>query len=79
MRNEIMTQIQSEQDWHRFLHEQPYWYRKLSRNPKSFDQFKIAALNYHQKTIPHQVEKFTNGVQMASMMVNMFQAMNTSD
>jgi YlbE-like protein len=36
----------------------------------------IAALHYYKKTIPHQVEKFSSGVQMASMMMSMFQMMN---
>lgn len=73
-----MQFIQADQDLKRFLREQPIWYRKLARNPKDFEAFQIAALHYHKKTIPHQVEKFSNGVQMASMMISMFQAMNSN-
>jgi hypothetical protein len=78
MRKDIMQFIQADQDLKRFLREQPIWYRKLGRNPKDFQAFQIAALHYHKKTIPHQVEKFSNGVQMASMMISMFQAMNSN-
>jgi hypothetical protein len=35
-------------------------------------------LHHYKKTIPHHVEKFSNGVQMASMMMSMFQAMNAN-
>lgn len=78
MRKDIMDYIQSDSDLLRFLREQPIWYRKLCRNPMDFEAFQIAALNYHRKTIPHHVEKFSNGVQMASMMMSLFQSMNPS-
>jgi hypothetical protein len=71
-----MEYIQANPDLKKFLREQPIWYRRLGRNPKELESFQIAALHYHKKTIPHQVEKFSNGVQMASMMMSMFQAMN---
>lgn len=71
-----MEYIQADPDLLNFLHEQPIWYRKLSRNPSELQSFQISAMNYHRKTIPHQVEKFSNGVQMASMMMGLFQSMN---
>ena len=58
------------------IREQPQWYRQLSRNPNQLEAFEIASLHYYKKTIPDRVEKFSNGVQMATMMVSMFQAMN---
>ncbi|TKC18545.1 YlbE-like family protein [Robertmurraya kyonggiensis] len=77
MRREIMDVILADHDLKRFLHEQPIWYRKLGRNPGDLQSFQIAALQYHRKTIPDRVEKFSTGVQMASMMMGMFQAMNS--
>ncbi|MDQ0155887.1 hypothetical protein J2S07_002205 [Robertmurraya andreesenii] len=73
-----MDYIRANPDLIKFLREQPIWYRKLSRNPNEFETFQIAAMHYYRKTIPHQVEKFSNGVQMASMMMGMFQAMNSN-
>ncbi|MEK3855247.1 YlbE-like family protein [Cytobacillus sp. FSL H8-0458] len=77
MRKDIVEYLEQKQDLRQFIREQPYWYRKLSRNPNEIQSLEVAALHYYKKTIPHQVEKFTNGVHMASMMMSMFQAMNS--
>lgn len=76
MRNDVYTYLQKNKVLIEFLREQPVWYRKLSRDPSQIENLEIAALHYYQKTIPHQIEKFSNGVQMASMMVSMFKIMN---
>ncbi|GHI01277.1 YlbE-like family protein [Neobacillus kokaensis] len=75
MRREVLDYLDQQKDLKRFVREQPLWYRKLSRNPYDLQALEIASLHYFKKTIPHQVEKFTNGVQMASMMYSMFQTM----
>lgn len=75
MRREVIHYIESRKDIKRFVREQPHWYRKLSRNPYDLQALEIASLHYYKKTIPDQVEKFSNGVQMASMMYSMLQAM----
>ncbi|MBS4207744.1 YlbE-like family protein [Bacillus sp. FJAT-50079] len=75
MRQEIVQYIYSKKELKQMIREQPYWYRKLSRDPELLNQFEIASLHYFQKTIPHKVEKFTNGLQMASMMMSMLQTM----
>ncbi|WP_423801622.1 YlbE-like family protein [Neobacillus sp. SAB-20_R2A] len=79
MRKEILEYVEGQKDLKRFIREQPLWYRKLSRNPYDIQSLEIAALHYYKKTIPDQVEKFTNGVQMASMMYSMFQAMKNQN
>jgi hypothetical protein len=76
MRIDVYTYLQKNKELIEFLREQPIWYRKLSRDPSQIENLEIAALHYYQKTIPHQIEKFSNGVQMASMMVSMFKIMN---
>lgn len=76
MRKEVNEYISQNQELRNFIREQPHWYRKLSRNPMDLQSLEIASLHHHRKTIPHHVEKFNNGVQMASMMMGMFQAMN---
>ena len=76
MRQNIKEYIAQNAELQQFIREQPQWYRQLSRNPNQLEVFEIASLHYYKKTIPDHVEKFSNGVQMASMMVSMFQAMN---
>jgi hypothetical protein len=76
MRQNIKEYIYENRELQQFIREQPQWYRQLNRNPNELQAFEIASLHYYKKTIPHHVEKFSNGVQMASMMVSMFQAMN---
>ena len=77
MRKDVYMYLEKQKELLAFMREQPGWYRKLSRNPNDLQTMEIEALHYYKKTIPHQVEKITNGVQMASMMISMFQAMNS--
>jgi hypothetical protein len=76
MRKEVMDYLGGQRELKQFIREQPHWYRKLSRNPFDLEALEIASLHFYKRTIPHQVEKFSNGVQMASMMFHMFQSMN---
>jgi hypothetical protein len=76
MRTEIFEHLNEKKQLKEFIRQQPHWYRKLSRNPYDLQAFEVAALHYFRKTIPDHVEKFSNGIQMASMMMSMFQAMN---
>jgi hypothetical protein len=77
MRKEIIDYLNSNVQLKQFVREQPIWYRKLSRSPQDLQLMEISSMHYYKKTFPHQVEKFSNGVQMASMMMSMFQAMNS--
>lgn len=77
MRKDVMDYINQDQQLKEFIRQQPNWYRKLTRNPYDLQTLQIASLHYYKKTIPDQVNKFTNGVQMASMMMNMFMTMNS--
>ncbi|WP_442599375.1 YlbE-like family protein [Neobacillus sp. D3-1R] len=79
MRTEIMEYLQEKKDLKEFIRQQPIWYRKLGRNPHDLQSFEVASLHYFRKTIPDHVEKFSNSVQMASMMMHMFQAMNQTE
>ncbi|MCM3214865.1 YlbE-like family protein [Niallia taxi] len=76
MRKNVKEYIEQNRELQQFIREQPLWYRQLCRNPSELQSFEIASMHYYKKTIPHRVEKFSNGVQMASMMFSMFQAMN---
>lgn len=77
MRKDVYAYLHQNKEMLEFLREQPHWYRKLMRNPNDIQKMEIAALHYYKRTIPHKVEKISNGVQMASMMISMFHAMNS--
>jgi hypothetical protein len=77
MRRDVLEYLNSNTQLKQFVREQPEWYRKLTRNPQDLQLMEISALNYYKKTLPHQIEKISSGVQMASMMMSMFQAMNS--
>ena len=75
MRRDVFEYLNRQKELKNFIREQPLWYRKLSRNPYDLQTLEIESLHYYKKTIPHKVEKFTNNVQMASMMFYMLQSM----
>jgi len=79
MRLDVLEYLEQKKDLKQFVREQPLWYRKLSRNPYDLQTLQIESLHYYKKTIPHQVEKFSNSVQMAQMMFHMFQAMKNQN
>jgi hypothetical protein len=78
MRKDVYLYLEQHKELMAFLREQPIWYRKLTRDPNKLQNMEIESLHYYKKTIPHHVAKFSNGVQMASMMMSMFQAMNSN-
>ncbi|WAA10607.1 YlbE-like family protein [Fervidibacillus albus] len=75
MRRELLTRIQADRDLHRFLREQPKWYRTLSRDPETFTEFQRSAKQYYKKTFPDRIRKLSEGAQMASFMFNMLQSL----
>ncbi|OAS86507.1 MULTISPECIES: YlbE-like family protein [Metabacillus] len=79
MRKEIQEHIRANKERQTFIREQPHWFRKLSRNPNDLESLEIEMMNYYQKTIPHKVQQFSNSVQMAQMMIAMFQTMRQQD
>jgi hypothetical protein len=79
MRQEIVQILRSNEEYKKYIREQPYWYRKLTRNPTSIHEFDLSSKEYYKQTIPHKVASFSQQLQMASMMINMFQAMREND
>ncbi|MFB7140540.1 MULTISPECIES: YlbE-like family protein [unclassified Bacillus (in: firmicutes)] len=73
MRKDILEFLQSEEDYIKYIRQQPKWYRKLARNPELTNEFRLASLEFFGKTIPQRVDKLSNQVQMASFMIDMFQ------
>ncbi len=78
MRQDLYEEIASNEDLLNFLRQQPVWYRRLSRNPHDLATFETEAIFFLKKSIPDRVMQLSNSVQMASMMVSMFQSMNLS-
>ncbi|MFS0782426.1 YlbE-like family protein [Bacillus sp. 1P06AnD] len=76
MRQDIYNWIKENKDQLSYLRLQPMWYRKLTRNPQEYEAFGTEAVYHYEKSIPHRINKLTNGVQAASMMLNLIQSMN---
>lgn len=76
MRHNVYEFIQTNDDMKKYLRIQPAWYKRLMRNPHELDKFETEAKYFFEKSIPHRVSKFSDSVQVASMMLHMFQAMN---
>ncbi|MCY7760254.1 YlbE-like family protein [Bacillus spizizenii] len=79
MRKEVQEFISANEERKRFIREQTIWYRRLSRKPDDLSSFQLEMMDFYEKTIPHRVNQLTNGIQMAQMMMQMFQAMRTKD
>lgn len=75
MRQDIYEWIKGNDDQLNYLRLQPIWYRKLTRNPQEIEKLGTEAVYHFEKSIPHRVGQLTNGVQVASMMLNMIQTM----
>lgn len=77
VRQDLYEWISDNEDQLKYLRLQPMWYRTLSRNPHQIEKLGTEAVNYFEKSIVHRVNKLTNGVQVANMMLSMIQTMNT--
>lgn len=79
MRKEISDYIKKDKKIQRFIRENPRWYRSLTRNPRDLQSIRLSSQDYFQQTIPHKVEKFSNTLGLASMMLQMYQSMREGD
>lgn len=79
MRQNIYEFIEANEDVRQYLRIQPLWYKRLMRNPHHLHQLETEATYFLKKSIPHRVSKFSENVQVASMMLHMFQAVNSTD
>lgn len=76
MRQDLYKVIKEKEDYLRYIRLQPMWYRELSRNPHLMEKMSTEATYHFEKSLPQRVNKLTNGVQVASIMLNMLQGMN---
>lgn len=77
MRQDVYEFIEGNQDLQSYIRKQPSWYRVLMRNPQQLNKMETEAAYFFNKAVPQRVNKFSDGVQMASMLLGMFQAMNS--
>lgn len=72
MRLEVYQYISSQPDLKRYLRMHPIWYRRLSRNPFQIQMLEEEANHFYGRTFPQRMEKLQNGIQLASMLIQMF-------
>lgn len=73
MRKELYFHIKNNEKLRDYLRMHPYWYRKLGRDPESWNEFKYEAKQYYGQTIPQRIEKINHQLQLAMMLLQMFQ------
>lgn len=78
LRQNIYSFIEENEDLKKYIRIQPIWYKRLMRNPHHIEQMETEAKFFFGKSIPHRISKFSDSVQVASMMLHMFQAVNSS-
>ncbi|MBU8638447.1 YlbE-like family protein [Bacillus pumilus] len=79
MRKDVQEFVMAEEERIKFIRQRPLWYRQLTRHPDKLSSFELDKMNFFEKTIPHRVSQLSNSVQMAEMMIQMFQAMRNQN
>ncbi|MFC4320300.1 YlbE-like family protein [Litchfieldia salsa] len=79
MRRDVLEWLQANPQMKQFVRSHPIWYRKLTRYPNERQQLEIQTKDYFKQTWPHKVGKISNGLEFASMMMQMYGAMRKSD
>nr|WP_254112610.1 YlbE-like family protein [Bacillus pumilus] len=79
VRKDVQEFVMAEEERIKFIRQRPLWYRQLTRHPDKLSSFELDKMNFFEKTIPHRVSQLSNSVQMAEMMIQMFQAMRNQN
>ncbi|MCM3034758.1 YlbE-like family protein [Bacillus pumilus] len=79
MRKDVQEFVMADEERIKFIRQRPLWYRQLTRHPDKLSSFELDKMNFYEKTIPHRVSQLSNSVQMAEMMIQMFQAMRNQN
>jgi len=79
MRKDLYEHLEKQQKLQQFIRENPNWYRKITRNPTNIYELELASKTYFKQTIPHKVQKFSQSVEFATMMIQMYKAMQQGD
>ncbi|OEH93924.1 YlbE-like family protein [Bacillus solimangrovi] len=78
MRLEVQEILNNRPDLKAFVRENPKWYRSLSRDFQSIMEIEDESKYYYGRTLPQQMNRMRQQLQMVSMMVAMMQAMKDS-
>lgn len=78
MRKQVVDLL-TEHELKQFIRNEPIWYRKLTRNPLEVEAFKMAANQFYKRTFPQKFERAVNSIELAGMMLQMFQTMGNND
>ncbi|GGB44997.1 hypothetical protein F3157_06785 [Virgibacillus dakarensis] len=58
-----------------FVRYNPIWYRYLTRDPNRIAELEREAKKFYGKTFPQRLEKISNQVQMAGMLIQFAESM----
>ncbi|MDY0405987.1 YlbE-like family protein [Virgibacillus sp. 179-BFC.A HS] len=64
-----MAYIKTQPAYLQFLRMNPEWYRYLSRDTSNFEAFKKQAAYFHGKTVVQVIERISDTMQFANMLV----------
>ncbi|WP_174613139.1 YlbE-like family protein [Virgibacillus ihumii] len=67
MQTETYRILKNNPSYVNFIRQNPIWYRYLTREPHLISEIEKEAKVYYGKTLPQQIEKFGNHVQMLHM------------
>lgn len=69
MRSDIIIALSQNDDYWKFLRENPSWHQKLSRHPELFNEFKEEYKIKRRKRIVDKVEDAMDMINMLSMVM----------
>jgi len=75
MNENVYNYLQANPDLLTFVRYNPIWYRYLSRDPDKMFELEKEAKIFYGKTFSKRLEKFSEHVHLATMLVQMSQAM----
>lgn len=67
--------LQTRPDLLHFVRSNPMWYRYLTRDPNRIYELEGEAKRFYGKTFPQRLEKFSNQMQMANMLIQFADSM----
>jgi hypothetical protein len=70
MKYELLDKLHKDPKYLNYLHQNSYWYKKLNRNPSSYDEFiHDMKVKYKLRTID-KVDNFVDSVDLITKIIN---------
>ena len=70
MNLELQYKINANEKFHRFLHENSYWYKELNRDPSSFKAFVNDMKDKYELKPSDKINKALNNIGMLEMFLD---------